>query len=290
MTDVTDAGRAMMQDAAQRYGVSYEAVEAMARAVANGGGAMAQFNIPEFGGSGQWMSGGMTMVSDMFNYGLQSTVSNLCAELSNAMQNALFFQSPARIGGGGGAQWWPAELGQPASSGGQNAMRYAYFPDSRRLVVDLGDGSPAIVLDTLDHSIGGFSQQQSGGSDPFQGLSFGSQYGTFPVSSLPRVSPAPASFAPEPTLPNPTDYSQQPPLDQMQLQIQQPYRTDLAPVSAPAPSAPEPAPAASGGGDTWRSDPASVIDAIERLGALRQSGVLTEEEFAAKKAELLARL
>lgn len=35
---------------------------------------------------------------------------------------------------------------------------------------------------------------------------------------------------------------------------------------------------------------AEILDQIERLGALRYSGVLTPEEFAAKKAELLARL
>jgi hypothetical protein len=32
------------------------------------------------------------------------------------------------------------------------------------------------------------------------------------------------------------------------------------------------------------------MDKIERLATLRQKGILTEDEFAAKKAELLARL
>jgi hypothetical protein len=39
--------------------------------------------------------------------------------------------------------------------------------------------------------------------------------------------------------------------------------------------------------------PAGTIDifaTIERLAELRQKGVLTEEEFAAKKSELLSRL
>jgi hypothetical protein len=49
--------------------------------VAAGGGTLAQFNCnhPELGGNGQWMSGGMTMVGDMFNYGLKATVSGLCS-------------------------------------------------------------------------------------------------------------------------------------------------------------------------------------------------------------------
>jgi len=64
-----------------------------------------------------------------------------------------------------------------------------------------------------------------------------------------------------------------------------------APVSVPpsvAPSAPS-APAPSGqqvGGTT--SD--EVLATLERLGKLRDAGVVTPEEFEAKKAELLARL
>jgi hypothetical protein len=33
-----------------------------------------------------------------------------------------------------------------------------------------------------------------------------------------------------------------------------------------------------------------IVKAIERLAELRQKNILTEEEFAAKKAELLSRL
>ena len=44
---------------------------------------------------------------------------------------------------------------------------------------------------------------------------------------------------------------------------------------------------ASGGGPT---DPGTILATIERLSDLHQRGVLTDDEFAAKKAELLARL
>ena len=46
---------------------------------------MAQFNIYELGGCGQWMRGGMTMVGDMFNYQLKSKVDGICSDLSNAI-------------------------------------------------------------------------------------------------------------------------------------------------------------------------------------------------------------
>jgi len=47
--------------------------------------------------------------------------------------------------------------------------------------------------------------------------------------------------------------------------------------------APEPASGASG-------DPAAIVAAIESLAGPHQRGVLSDEEFAAKKAELLGRL
>ena len=236
----------------------------MARAVAQGGGAMAQFNIPELGGSGQWMSGGMTMVGDMFNYGLQSRVSNLCGELAGALASGEVFATPPAA-----ASRWPAALGAPASSGGQNAMRYAYFPNHRRLAVDRGDGGPVLVFDTLDHQITGFGQQQQNGSDPLSGVIYYSQRGVFTVSSLPQTQAAPFA-APEPA---------------------PPIGVAIDPPAPPQPMRPQdPTPAQTGGAQPALGDADTIINALERLGKLHGAGVLTDTEFSAKKAELLARL
>ena len=51
-------------------------------ALQRGWGSMAQFNHPEFGGYGQWMRGGMTMVGDMFNASLRNRVDALALDLS----------------------------------------------------------------------------------------------------------------------------------------------------------------------------------------------------------------
>ncbi len=59
-----------------------------------------------------------------------------------------------------GDPWWPADLGEPASSGGQNDMRYAFFPEARRLIVET-DGKRT-TYDSGDHKINGVSQQNSG--------------------------------------------------------------------------------------------------------------------------------
>ena len=85
MQTFTDYGQNAINNLAQRYSVSTDAVTHLLYAVMNGNGTMAQFNHPELGGGGQWMQGGMTMVGDMFNYGLKAKVDGLCVELSNLL-------------------------------------------------------------------------------------------------------------------------------------------------------------------------------------------------------------
>ncbi len=259
------------------------AVATMLDAVVNGnGGGMAQFGHPEFGGSGQWMRGGMTMIGDMFNNTLKGRVDALCSELSNliATQPGLIhsasFQSqtqggqsqagdapgqqqsdgpvslfvPAQ-GGGAAGNWWPEELGWPNSTGAQNNVRYAYFAQSRRLAIEVNGA--VTVYDTLDHQIGGFSQQQSYGGS----LSFSSQYGLVDVASLPVVSvngvPPPAAG------PTPPDHTPPP--------------GDVVPPRS-APSGAE----------------VDILTTIEKLADLHSKGILSDTEFTTKKAELLARL
>jgi hypothetical protein len=265
---LTPGGNEAVQGLAQRYRVSTDAVITLLNAVSAGGGSMAQFYHPELGGGGQWMRGGMTMVGDMFNSGLQSTVAGLCSELSGLLNSQQMFAPappPSGTGGGGGMggfgnAWWPADLGHPSSSGGQNDARYAYFPQSRRLAI-LRNGQ-VTIHDTLDHEIGGVQQQQGGNSGS---LSFSSQFGTFTVDSLPVVSggsPAPQTFA------------QAPP----------PFQ----PASQPSWAPPPPAPFAGAGAPPQTH--ADILATLERLSALQQKGILSDDEFRAKKADLLSRL
>ena len=112
------------------------------------------------------------------------------------------------------------------------------FAQARRLAIEVN--GQVTIYDTLDHNIGGFSQQQSYGGT----LSFNSQYGLIDVASLPVIS-----------------------VDGMAVQAQAPQFVNAAP---------------SNGGD--------VFAMIERLAELRAKGVLSDDEFNTKKAELLARL
>jgi hypothetical protein len=272
MQDLTPEGRQVVQDLANRNGVSFDAALTLLLAVAAGGGTQAQFNHPELGGMGQWSQGGMIMIGDMFNQGLKYKVSSMCDELSGLLRNQPLFAPPPApaqwtstqmqsqgggvsfsVQGGGFGNWWPADLGSPSSSGAQNDLRYAWFPGTRRLAIQ--QGGVTRVYDTGDHMIGGVSQQQSGD----QSLTFTSQFGVVRVADLPLLSPAP-HLAPEP---------------------QPQYAPQPAPEAAPAPQPIAPQTAASDG---------DVYAALEKLAGLRQKNIITEEEFAAKKAEMLSRL
>ncbi|TAL44701.1 MAG: SHOCT domain-containing protein, partial [Methylovulum sp.] len=82
MRQLTPEGQQIINNLAQRYQFSPDAVLSLLQSVINGNGTMAQFNHPEFGGSGQWMRGGMIMLGDMFNNALKNNVSQLCQELA----------------------------------------------------------------------------------------------------------------------------------------------------------------------------------------------------------------
>ncbi|PNG26618.1 hypothetical protein CR492_08015 [Methylocella silvestris] len=79
-----------------------------------------------------------------------------------------------------GEKWWPDELGQPSSSGAQNNMRYAFFPQKHRLLIEQ-DGK-LTTYDSGDHQISGV--QQSGGSQP---PSFTSQNGPVRLDQLKQI-------------------------------------------------------------------------------------------------------
>jgi hypothetical protein len=274
-----------IREVAGRCGFSPAAVSSMLEAVRIGQGRMAQFDHPEFGGAGQWMRGGMTMISDMFNATLKARVERLCDELSRIAAQAarddedrrhsrrdegLQSATSDRGGAARGASadgfpsvaarwwnvddesWWPPELGRPNGAGAQNGIRYAYFNAARRLAIN--SGSDVTVYDTLDHRIGGVSQQQSARGS----LSFSSQHGLVDISTLPVVTGEPKQQPAPKSEPRP------------------------APKSEPRPaheSEPRPAP-----------DGSDVFATIEKLADLHSRGILSEAEFAEKKAELLRRL
>jgi hypothetical protein len=170
---------------ASHHGFSDEAVAVALQALQSGCGNIAQFAHREFGGMGQWMPG-MTMIGDMFNNSLKSRVTALFEELSRELRKGNFPPTSEEVNAGSGdtrRNWWPDEFGTPSAVGGQNDVRYAYFPQTSRLVLE--KSGERTVYDTAGHLITGVSQQQAG---PGGTVAFTSQHGTVPVSSLRLVT------------------------------------------------------------------------------------------------------
>jgi hypothetical protein len=247
MQTLTKEGRATVEMLASRHNVSFEAARAVLFALVAGGGTQAQFNHPDLGGMGQWSQGGMVMIGDMFNHGLKARVDALCADLAEALRQGLSLAMRQPPSGPSSSLFvpaapssrWPEDLGSPASSGSQNDLHYAFFPQSRRLALD--HGGRITVYDTGDHRITGFAQAQGGG----QSISFTSQHGLIDLAALHQISPEKAEAAKAPPSPSPTA----------------PHLSDE-----------------------------EIFSRIERLAALHEKKIITDEEFNAKKADLLSRL
>jgi hypothetical protein len=185
---MTESEGELVNRLARQHSVSPAAVQAVLVALRRGGGRMAQFSHADFGGMSQW-SPGMSMVGDMFNAQLKSKLDALCTDMAAHLD-----ASEAASGGvssgpdgvsyrseAGSPGWWPPDLGRPAAVGGQNDLRYAVFPETRRLVID--DRGTISTYDTGNHHISGVAQAQS--SD--RTLSFTSQDGLVKVADLTKL-------------------------------------------------------------------------------------------------------
>jgi hypothetical protein len=273
MHEFTPEGQRIIAEIAQRHGVSADAVLTLLRALVVGHGTMAQFNHPELGGMGQWTQGGMTMVGNMFDHGFKARVDALCTELAALLRDRPFIMTAAGsqtshwssapgvslfdAGAGSPAEmWWPSELGEPSSAGSQNDLRYAIFPAARRLAIE--KSGQVTLYDTGDHRISGVSQQQ--GAD--QTLTFVSQHGLVRLRDLPVVEAGRPSSPPDTTL--------------------KASASGAEPVASAMTGAAPPKPPQISSED--------IVTTLERLAELHKKGVLTDEEFGGKKAELLARI
>jgi Short C-terminal domain len=247
------------------------------QALLNSNGAMAQFNHRELGGAGQWMLGGMTMVGDMFNHGLKAKVDGLCSELAQVLAAQPFDQFPTdfqsqsqsqRQGGGqresshevfdtGSVSLFVPET--PGRASGQWWPAELGFPNGtgaqNQIRYAYFNQKRRLAVELNGHvTVYDTLDHLISGVSQQQGrggsLTLTGQHGTVSVSTLPVVS-----------------------VDGMQTK----------------------APESRGAADSEpnRPDKARETDLfakIERLAELHEKGILSSQEFAAKKAELLSRL
>jgi hypothetical protein len=256
MMQLTSEGQRVVNQLSQSSGFSSDAVTHMLSAVLNGNGSMAQFSHPEFGGGGQWMRGG-----------LKSRVESLCNEIANVLSRepGLFrtgsFQSQSQSGNGS----------QHQAAGGMQGQSSLFVPDPRSnwWPVELGSpnatgsqnnlkyayfaGARRLAVDSGgDVWVYDTQDHQIGGFSQQQGSGGSIQFGSqFGTVSLSSLPVVSRNGQPVPNAPAPI------------------------PTSAPSPSSPL---------------EGSIFTAIERLGDLKAKGFISDQEFAVKKAELLARL
>ena len=266
---------------------------------------MAQFNHREFAGAGQWMRGGMTMVSDMFNNNLKASVNKLCAELSQlvAAQPDLLrsgsFQSQNQggqqqnnysSGNGNGNNYNNSNASNDTASGGASlfvlpapgnaaywwgaSLRWPNSTGAQNGVRYAHFAQARRLAIELNGRVTIYDTQdhQIGGFSQQQShggsLGFTSQHGLIDVTCLPIVSVD--GVAPIAGTDN-----------------------DVAPAAAfnqAAPAAPEPLGALPQRDATANLAGLDVFAMIDKLAELRSRNILSAAEFDAKKTELLARL
>ncbi|CAK0770101.1 SHOCT domain-containing protein [Gammaproteobacteria bacterium] len=220
------------------------------------------------------MQGGMMMLGDMFNHALKGRVDGLCQAISGllASQPGLLqtgsFQSQSQ--GADTHQHQASGISMGASSllvpdrsvhwwpsdlGSPSATgsqnHVRYAYFAHARRLAVETGEDIWVYDTQDHQIGGFSQQQGMRSS----ILFTSQHGILNLSSLSVVS-----------------------------------RNGQPIAAGSAGSAPKARTETGSGTPPAIAQGTDIFTAIERLGDLQAKGILTSEEFATKKAELLSRL
>jgi hypothetical protein len=252
MPKLTPEGLRAVTDIAARHGFSLDAALSLVDSLFHGQATQAQFQHPEFGGMGQWSRGGMIMIGDMFNQGLKYRVDALCNDLSGLLGRENFIQAPV--------QSFQSQMqggGFSPFVGGISS----WWPE------ELGQPSSSGAQNDMRYAFfpatrriaiqqGGAVHVYDSGDHQFSGFSQqqgGGQSLTFNSQyGTVRVSELPLVAG----------------------------ETDRA---ATAPLAPTPSTASASTVD-------DVLRTIKSLAALRQEGILTEEEFAAKKAELLGRI
>jgi len=262
MQKLTPEGLRVVTEVAARHGVSLDAALTLLGALVQGHGSQAQFNHPDLGGMGQWSQGGMIMVGDMFNQALKFRVDALCNELAGLLQSqpslaAASSQSQSQ-GQGGGVSLFVAGSGSNSRwwPAGLGSPASTGAQNDMRYAFFPGPRRLAIQEDGRVRVYDTGEHRLSGFSQQQSGdrsLTFTSQFGLVRVADLPLVEPQ-------------GDQAR----DQPPPRSRDPARPA---ASAAAPLAPE-----------------DILKTIERLAELRRKDILTEAEFSAKKAELLARL
>lgn len=167
-----------IKEIASKYQVSEETVRALLEGLKVSGGRQVQFNIRELGGMGQWQSGGMVMVSDMFNHSLKVKVSELCSELAELSQTMEEEEKPKMMAE------TKSVTSKPSATfkGRQNDSHYAYYANESLLEIE--ENGKVTKYNTEGYALSGAQQSQS---NSLRNLSFTYPGGTVSLKDLKKV-------------------------------------------------------------------------------------------------------
>ncbi len=289
MRELSPAGHQIIKDIAQRHGFSTDAVKRMLEAVIRGNGTMAQFDHPEFGGSGQWMAGGLTMVSDMFNHHLKGQVDALCSELSR-----LIASEPDLVRSGSFQSQSQGSLQQGRQDRSEPQHPSAGYGSSSQMQTAVGPVDPvSLFVPPLAGTSGGWWPADLGQPDSI-GAQNDVRYAYFArprrlaievngkVTLYDTLDHEISGFSQQQSRGTSITFASQHGLVAIASLPVVSVPGVLTPASSPLRAA-----FANAQADTRETD---VFASIEKLAALHAKGILSDEEFVTKKAELLGRL
>jgi hypothetical protein len=160
-----------LQTIADQTGFSLGAITLLWTGLLATQGRQVQFNHPELGGLGQWQPG-QTMIGDMFNGPLRARVEQACVALAQQVR----LRPPAPL-----VDNFMALYGEARFSGTQNGLRYAYFPQYQRLVVQQGEH--LCKFNTAGYELFGVGQAGQNAGSPT--LRFSTNRGNLNYDELP---------------------------------------------------------------------------------------------------------
>jgi len=274
MRQLSPAGQQAISDLAQRHGFSRDAVLSMLESIINGNASMAQFDHPEFGGAGQWMRGGMIMVADMFNNVLKGRIDRLCRELAG-----LVASQPDLIAPGGFQSQSQGRRQQHDVGLGKQQDRLGLPGDVSLFMPSAGSG---------DWWPPQFGRPNSAGAQN------GMRYAYFAAARRLAIE-LNGKVTLYDTLDHQiTGFSQQQSRGGSLTFSSQHGLVDVAslptlPTSSGATQEHAPM-ASSSAADAPVTHELDIVATIEKLAELHRKGILSDEEFTAKKTELLSRL
>jgi hypothetical protein len=167
-----------IKEIASKYRISEETVRTLLEGLKVSGGRQVQFNISELGGMGQWQSGGMVMVGDMFNHGLKTKVSELCSELAGLSQTMEEEEKPKKKT----EKQTIASKPSATFRGSQNDSHYAYYANDDLLEIE--ENGKVTKYNTAGYALSGVQQSQS---NSLKNLSFTYPGGTVSLKDLKKV-------------------------------------------------------------------------------------------------------